>query len=539
MSIQMRLLMGILCTALGGAIAAGQSTPQYQVLSSSEFFLNQQSGNVTSVQVLDRSQKTLTAASSITQFASGSPWWDIALPGGVFEITNPARTYDVLYEVDGKPAPPIEISLSLKLTVTIGTIGTTIRDYWLVSNIILKVGNEYVADGVGADCDTGSTGRWNAFSFQDKSKTKTLSGRIMICSAPLAFAKTRAPFGMVRLNLDHSLAWRQNSFTVDPASANSFLSGITVDKTLSLDNTASPVVFADDATFNPPPAPASKDAAMFYANLQIAAGTGAAGAWGIDGKVALFNEPLLRGTLTLLSATANTGNNTANIKSTTYTDTIDWMLPASWAFFLWKQAPTTLTLIAGPKYETDYRFDRKNFLFSGDSIWSARKLYQPQNYRSKPKNGMLPKYGDEGYAKVGYELEFHAGIESGGALIDTKAQNTKKTQSITVPAYSIERTIPQIHSLYQQSIGSAGLLTFDSLLTARYLFDNENTVVQAADGSLSIKQVSGWKAIHTLTATWNPPKNNNVGLTATYKNGFDAPKFARVNSVLIGVLIEF
>lgn len=97
----------------------------------------------------------------------------------------------------------------------------------------------------------------------------------------------------------------------------------------------------------------------------------------------------------------------------------------------------------------------------------------------------------------------------------------------------------EIHGLYQQSIGWAGLLSFDSMFTARYLFDGENTVRQAADGSLSIKRVSGWKAINTLTSTWNPPKNNNVGITVTFKDGFDAPKFSRANSLLIGVLIQF
>ena len=62
---------------------------------------------------------------------------------------------------------------------------------------------------------------------------------------------------------------------------------------------------------------------------------------------------------------------------------------------------------------------------------------------------------------------------------------------------------------------------------------------QAAGGSLSIKRASGWRVINTLTSAWNPPKNNNVGITVTYKDGFDAPKFSRVNSVLIGVLIGF
>jgi len=530
----------VLCSlGLGGAIAAAQS-PQSRVLSSKEIFVLDPSGTVSSVQVVDRSMRTVTPATSATRVMVGSSWWDVVFPGPIFRITNPPTTYDILYNVDGKPAPPLEVSLSPKLSIAIGTFGTAIRDYWLGSNIVLKIGDQYVMDSVGANCDPPATGGWKPFTLKDKSKTKTLQGRMQTCTASLADAERNpAALGAIRLSLDYALVWRQNNFMIDPADGNSLLGGVTVDQSLA--PTAEPVhlMFADDATFNPQSGPPSKDTAVFYANLQIAAGTGTAGAWGIDGKIALINVPFLRGTWTLLSATANTGNNTSNIKNTTYTDTIDWMLPGSWAYSIWKKTPTTLTLIASPKYETDYKFDKKNLLFSGDSIWTPRKLYQPQSYRSKPKNGVMPKYGDSGYAKVGYELEFHAGVESGGALIDTTVQNTKKTKSITVPKYSIERAVPQIHGLYQQSIGWAGLLSFDSTFTARYLFDDENTVRQAADGSLSLRRVSGWKAINTLTSTWNPPKSNNVGITVTYKNGFDAPKFSRVNSVLIGVLIEF
>jgi hypothetical protein len=553
--IQTRLVVAVLSVlGLGGAIAFAQS-PTYKVLSSSEIFIYDQggianaaqaSGIVSSVQVVNRSTKTVTPASSATRVLPSSSWWDVVFPGEVFKITNPATPYDLLYNLDDKPAPPLQVSVSPKLSITIGPFGTIIRDYWLTSNVVLQSGGQYIKETGGAACDPGTadgpgtTDGWKKIALKDKSKTTTISGRMQICTASLNEArKNPAALSKIHIVLDYSLVWRQNSFTIDPGGGNSMVSGFTVDQSLSPTGQPMPVVFADDAAFNPQSAPASKDAAVFYANLQIAAGTGTAGAWGIDGKVALFNEPFLHGTLTLLSATANTGNNTANIKNTTYTDTIDWMLPAGWAYSLWKKAPTTLTLIAGPKYETDYKFDKKNFLFSGDSIWSPEKLYQPQNYRSKFKDGAMLKPGDPGYAKVGYELEFHAGIESGGALIDTTAQNTKKTQSIKVPAYSIERVVPQIHGLYQQSIGWAGLLSFDSTFTARYLFDAENTVRQANDGSLSIKRVSGWKAINTLTSTWNPPKSTNVGITVTFKDGFDAPKFSRVNSVLIGVLIEF
>jgi hypothetical protein len=543
--IQVGLVVGVLSVlGLGGAIATAQS-PQYKVLSSNEIFLYDQSGKVSSVQVVDRSARTVIGAIGATQVAAASSWWDVVFPGNVFKITDPASAYDILYNVDDKPAPPLPVSSSPKLSITIGTFGTVIRDYWLNSNVVLKVGSQYLMDSVRANCDPnttdgpGTTSGWKKITLKNKSKTTALNGRIQICTSSLDQARQNpAALGAIRISLDYALVWRQNSLSIDPVSGNSIVSGFSADQSL-MPGKPVQVVFADDATFNPQSGPASKDAAVFYANLQIAAGTGTAGAWGIDGKVALFNQPLLHGTLTLLSVTANTGNNTANIKNTTYTDTIDWMLPAGWAYSLWKKAPTTLTLIAGPRYETDYRFDKKNLLFGGDSIWTAKKLYQPQNYRSKAKNGVMPKYGDSGYANVGYELEFHAGIESGGALIDTTAQNTKKTQSITVPAYSIERVVPQIHGLYQQSIGWAGLLSFDSTFTARYLFDAENTVRQASDGSLSIKPVSGWKAINTLTSTWNPPKNNNVGITVTFKDGFDAPKFSRVNSVLIGVLIQF
>jgi hypothetical protein len=540
----MRLQIGLatrvlFVIGLGGAIAIAQS-PQSRVLSSNEVFLLDPSGTVSSVQVLDRSTGTVTPSTRATRIRVGSSWWDVEFPVPVFRITDPPTTYEILYDVGGKPASPLQVSLSPKLSISIGTNGAVIRDYWLNTNIALRVGDQYLVANDSANCSPQTPNDWRPFTLNDKSKTKTLHGRMQMCTKPLdEVRKNPAALGTIRLSLDYSLIWRQNSFVIDPVAGNSIVSGVTADPSLSSNGAPVHVVFADDATFNPQSGPASKDSASFYANLQIAAGTGTAGAWGIDGKVALFNRPFLHGTWTLLSATANTGNNTSNIKNSTYTDTINWMLPGSWAYSLWKKAPTTLTLVAGPKYETDFKFDKKNLLFNGDSIWTPKKLYQPQNYRTKPKNGVMPKYGDDGYAKVGYELEFHAGIESGGALIDTTAQNTKKTQKITVPAYSIERVVPQIHGLYQQSIGWAGLLSFDSTLTSRYLFDVENTVPQAPNGSISIKGVSGWKAINTLTSTWNPPKNNNVGLTVTYKDGYDAPKFLRVNSVLIGVLIEF
>ena len=78
MRIQTGLVTAALCAlGLGRAIAAAQS-PQYKVLSSDEIFIYEQSGGVSSVQVLDRSTGTVTAASGVTRV--GSSWWDVVFP---------------------------------------------------------------------------------------------------------------------------------------------------------------------------------------------------------------------------------------------------------------------------------------------------------------------------------------------------------------------------------------------------------------------------------------------------------------------------
>jgi hypothetical protein len=548
-----RLCRGIIMTLLGAFLSGyvtgvAQAQQQYTVLTDREIFIVNMTGSVTDVQLLDPANKTFTPASSMTQMGSGSPWWDVVFASKVFTLSKDPKSYYLLYQVDGKPTTPLQVSLSTKLSITIGGFGNFIRDYWIGTNIALKYNNQFIHDEVGP-CPAAYDTTWRPVTLHDKTKSATVHGEVELKTVPLSGAQAQpAELAMVHVCLDHSLIWRLNNFTIDPASGSAILSGISVDESLQpqSSNPGEPkpspidVQFADAASFSVQSGPTSKDTAQFYANLQIAAGTGASGAWGLDGKIAMFPVPFLRGALTLASATANTGNNTSNISGSTYTDTIDWTLPESWAISLWsKRAPTTLTLIGSPQYETDREFDKKNLLFTGDTIWTARKLYQPQSYRSKAKNGVMPKYGDADYAKLGYELEFHAGVESGGALIVTTAQNTKKTQSILVPKYQIERVVPQIHGLFQGGLGRFGLLSFDTVLKSRYLFTSENTVRQSPSGLLSIKQVSGWKALDTLTSTWNPPQNNNVGFTATYKTGFDAPKFARVNSVLIGVVIQF
>jgi hypothetical protein len=305
---------------------------------------------------------------------------------------------------------------------------------------------------------------------------------------------------------------------------------------------------------NPVPATAAqattaKTDATFYANLNIAAGTGSKLSWGLDGKISKVNVPVWGGFLTLLSATANTGNNTSNIKGQTYTDTIDWTLPWWRQFGHGGSTPFTLRTTVAPVYETDIEFDRKNMLAAIDSMWTFKNLYRTQSMRTPGKNGARVKYPDKTLARLGYGLQFHGGFELGGALIDTIQKATSGKAEQTVPTYSIARAVPQIRGLLQWiPARSFGLLTLDDTIAGRFLFDTENTVeqfniaataTQASTVGLHLRPINGWKAINTLTGTWYPPDNAHVGITTTYNNGFNAPKFTRVNSVTIGVTIIY
>jgi hypothetical protein len=300
------------------------------------------------------------------------------------------------------------------------------------------------------------------------------------------------------------------------------------------------------------PSPAAKSAANFYANLNLAAATGTAFAWGLDGKISEFNQQIFKRQplyVTWLSATANTGHNTSDIKGQVYTDTIDWTLPFSYPFSHGSGPRFGAVATLAPDYETDINFDRKNLLVAGDVLWNFDRLYQPQNKRTPAKNGALVKYPDRTIARFGYVLQFHTGFEAGGALIDTVQKASSGTAKITVPSYSIARVVPQITGNIQWiPARRLGLFTFDDTIAGRYLFDTENTVeqyqipaagTQPASVGLLLRPISGWKAYNTLVSTWNPPQTANFGITVTFDDGFNAPKFTRVNSVTVGVTIAY
>jgi hypothetical protein len=305
-------------------------------------------------------------------------------------------------------------------------------------------------------------------------------------------------------------------------------------------------------------APTGKTDANFYANVNMVAATGAKFAWGLDGKVAELQKGIGKSnwTITWLSATANVGNNTSSIKGQTYSDSIDWTLPISHEWDSIGGHPTTLVFVANPDYSTDIEFDRKTLVADGHLVWIPGSLYQTLERKNAEQNnlvnGALWKYPNpKSKTHMGGELDFRGGVEAGGALIATTQKASSGTAKITVPGYNIARFVPQIHGLFQWlplTSTKLGLLTIDETFTGRYLLATENTVEQyniPATGSASatvgllLRPITGWKGYNSLITTWYPPHSANVGLTATFNDGFNAPKFSRVNSVTIGLTIMY
>lgn len=133
--------------------------------------------------------------------------------------------------------------------------------------------------------------------------------------------------------------------------------------------------------------------------------------------------------------------------------------------------------------------------------------------------------------------------------MDTVEKAPSGTAKITVPSYSICRALPQITGNIQWiPARRLGLFTFDDTIEGRYLFATENTVEQhpipamgnqAATVGLRLRPLDGWRAYNTLISTWNPKSTAHFGITVTYDDGFNAPKFTRVNSVTAGITIAY
>ena len=275
-------------------------------------------------------------------------------------------------------------------------------------------------------------------------------------------------------------------------------------------------------------------------------GRGAKFAWGLDGKLAELQQKLIgNSSITWLAATANVGNNTSNIKSQTYTDSIDWTLPVSYDWKRWRG-----TFIFAPDFNTDIEFDRKNMLADTHVMWTA--YFHPLAWNTVLESGADAKYSSISIKPgVGGRFYVQGGMEAGGAITDTVQKASSGNSKVTVPTYNIVRIVPQMHGIleWKPAKGAGvGVLTFDDTFTGRYLLATENTVEQyriPASGSttasvgLQLRPINGWKGYNSFVTTWFPPHSANAGLGITYNDGFSASKFSRVNSVTIGLTILF
>lgn len=294
---------------------------------------------------------------------------------------------------------------------------------------------------------------------------------------------------------------------------------------------------------SPQKAPATKDGAQVYLNLNYAAGTGTAPGWQLDGKVAPIMAMVDRFAIGPL-ATANVGGN--KVPGQTYTDSIDLggtsqriYQPGGNDSFL-----PLLSFSAAATYETDKEFNRDNVLGSIDFKGNFKGLYNTQSSQAQKQYYKVisslgpadpkPQLSDMPVPKFGAALDFHAGIEAGRAIIDKTVNATSGKASLVLPAYSIFRVVPQVHGILQ-----VWKFSTDTLVVGRYLVATENTVLQAKTNALYLEHLNTWRGICTASVTYADSSASHVGLTITYNNGFAPPTYARVNSVQAGLLIKY
>ena len=283
-------------------------------------------------------------------------------------------------------------------------------------------------------------------------------------------------------------------------------------------------------------APATKDASQIYVNVNYAAGVGTTPAWVLDGKYAPPIKMYDQFTLAPLLL-ADIGNNTAT--GQTYTNTID-LGGTGTRVFRPGAMLQLLSISAGATYETDKQFDRDNLLAIFDSQYFFKRLYNTQQqqafrlYAQELQKNKAAQLSDIKPPLWGYQLDFHAGVETGGALADTTVHASKGSATEKLPQYPIFRLVPQVHFLVQ--LWKFG---FDESFVGRYLATTENTIVQTPANTLFLHSVQGWKGISTLTSTFALDPQGNFNVTVAFKDGFAPPTYKRVNAVQAGFLIKY
>jgi hypothetical protein len=312
------------------------------------------------------------------------------------------------------------------------------------------------------------------------------------------------------------------------------------------------------ARLSPRKAPSSKDASSYYINFSDLAGTGTSPSWALDGKVSPAIGPLLGGFQIGPLFTASVGQ--GSIPSSTYSDTVSFGGQGVRNFYpqdsgVSKEDSWVLGLTPGLTYGTDKEFDRDSIVGvldfgvnpPGSYNTVGRKM--TEEFREKLTSATMAQRANLSIDDVdtplfGYTYDLHVFTEDGADPIDSTVKASKGTASMTLPSYGIARVGVKLHSLLQVTDRKSPLLKFGMFsaeVTAqgRYLIATENTVLQRKDNSLYLERLSGWKGNAKLMVNWVPDQSGHAALTGTYTNGFDAPKYNRINSVLLGITMKY
>ena len=288
-------------------------------------------------------------------------------------------------------------------------------------------------------------------------------------------------------------------------------------------------------------APSTKDASSYYVNLNYAAGRGSKPGWVLDAKISPTIGKLFRGYQFIPTALADIGGN--QIPNLKYTDTIN--LGVAFAhMYQPNEVLQGLLFKPGFTYETDREFDRNNILATPDLQYRFVGLYNPRQRRSAAKFARELKIAEA--KKIpwtransrpvfwGYSLDFHAGIEVGGALKDTVVKASVGNAKLGLPSYNVARVVPQAHGLLEM-----GRFSIDAVATPRYLASVENTVLERPDHTLFLKRLHGWNPFGVITGSYSLDPAGHFSLTVAYKDGFSPPRFSRVNTVQSGISVKY
>jgi len=435
----------------------------------------------------------------------------------------------LLYEAQNPPPAditPTAFDLDVSNTVVVGAAFavSSKNEYEFVSHIAYKKGPHGICQLQVEDF----AGKTTLLKAHDCTVPGPISDPTRIRSATDLARASESPedIGSFSLTLDESNKAAQDLPASVPSLADIF------DKPVKLDSKSQLLIEK---------APSTKDASNYYVNFNYAAGRGSKPGWVLDAKISPTVGRLFSGYQFIPTALADIGGN--QIPNLKYTDTIN-MGAALAHMYQPNDILQGLLFKPGFTYETDREFDRNNILATTDLQYRFVNLYNPRQRRSAAKFATELKIADA--KKIpwtranskpvlfGYALDFHTGVEIGGALKDTVVKASVGKAALPLPTYNIARVVPQVHGLLEM-----GRFSVDAVGTPRYLTTAENTVLERADHSLFLKRLHGWNAFGVITGSWSFDPAGHFSLTLAYKDGFAPPKFSRVNTVQSGITVKY